>query len=261
MIDTHEDEYNQNVTAMLELIWGKGFMAPGGVGNVKRILEGLDLTGKRVLEIGSGLGGGALLMAKQYGAQVIGLEVEAPLVDRAREYASETKLDHKVEFRLVDPGPLEIDNDSVDVVYSSGVFIHIEDKPSMFRDVLRVLKPGGLLVAYDWLKEPGELSEAMHEWMRLEELTFYLDALENYSLMLRDAGFKEVKTTDASNWYATEARREYEQMKGPLYDPITDLVGDERRDHFLDDWAAMVRVLEAGELRSGYFSARKPLSQ
>jgi len=50
-------------------------------------------------------------------------------------------------------------------------------------------------------------------------------------------------------------------MKGPLYDPITDLVGDERRDHFLDDWAAMVRVLEAGELRSGYFSARKPLSQ
>ncbi|MGB5708051.1 MAG: hypothetical protein WBM41_14620 [Arenicellales bacterium] len=66
---------------------------------------------------------------------------------------------------------------------------------------------------------------------------------------------------DASNWCPSEARSEYEQMIGPLYDPITDLVGGENCDHFLYDRSSMVRVLEAGELWIGYYSARNLLSQ
>jgi len=258
MSDTHQEEYDENLTAMLELIWGKGFMAPGGQGNVRRIVEGLELSGKSVLEIGCGLGGGAILLADQYGASVLGLEVEAPLVDCARAYAAGAGVDDQVEIRLVEPGPLDIDDASIDVVYSSGVFIHVEDKLAMFKDLLRVLKPGGALTAYDWLKGPGPLSPAMHEWIRLEELTFSLDTLENYASLLRDAGFEEVRATDASNWYAVNARLEYEQMTGPLHNQITDLVGDKKRDHFFEDWAAMVRVLETGELRSGYLRADKP---
>ena len=42
---------------MLELIWGEGFMAPGGPAKVDDLVSGLDLQGKRVLDIGSGLGG------------------------------------------------------------------------------------------------------------------------------------------------------------------------------------------------------------
>ncbi|MEJ2178185.1 MAG: methyltransferase domain-containing protein [Gammaproteobacteria bacterium] len=258
MSDKHQDEYDANMIALLELFWGKAFMAPGGEGNVNRILDGLDLRNKKVLEIGSGLGGGALVMARDYGAEVVGFEVEAPLVDRAREYAANEGLQDKVEFRVVDPGPLQIADCSVDVVYSSGVFIHIEDKSKFFRDILRVLKPGGVLAAYDWLKGPGPLSEAMHDWIRLEELTFYLDTLENYASMFEGAGFEHVTTTDASTWYAREARREYELMKGPLFDQVTALIGQKKRDHFIKDWAAMVRVLESGELRSGYIRAQRP---
>ncbi len=258
MTDVHVNEYNENVTAMLELVWGRGFMAPGGEGNVHRIVEGIDLTDRTVLEIGSGTGGGALVLAGQYGARVIGLEIEAPLVDRARKYASEAGLDDRVEFRLVKPGPLMIDDGGIDIVYSSGVIIHIEDKPALFSDVLRVLKPRGIFTAYDWLKGPGPLSPAMYEWIRLEELTFYLDTLESYEKALAECGFLEVATRDASDWYAAEAKREYERMNEPLYDQITDLVGAQSRDHFLKDWSAMVRVLQSGELRSGYFRGTKP---
>ncbi len=261
MSDAHQDEYDANMIALLELFWGKAFMAPGGEGNVNRILDGLDLRNKQVLEIGSGLGGGALLMAKEYGAQVIGFEVEAALVDHARKYAAQEGLQDNIEFRLVEPGPLDMDDGSVDVVYSSGVFIHIEDKPELFRDILRVLRPGGVLAAYDWLKGPGPLSEAMHEWIRLEELTFYLDTLENYRSMLEEAGFDQVTTTDASSWYTREARREYELMKGSLFEQVTRLIGKEKRDHFIEDWAAMVRVLESGELRSGYIRAQRSFPQ
>lgn len=259
MTDAHQDEYNENVTTLLEIMWGRGFMAPGGEGNVRRIVDGLDLTDRTVLEIGSGIGGGAMALASNHGARVIGLEVEAPLVERAVKYAAEAGLDDRIEFRLVEPGPFAVDSGSIDVVYSSGVIIHIEDKAAIFREVLRVLKPGGVITAYDWLKGPGPLSEAMHEWILLEELTFYLDTLENYGSLLTECGFEDVTTTDASAWYAAEACREHERMKGPLYDQMSETLGARLRDHFLEDWAALVGVLQSGELRSGYFRGKKPV--
>ena len=259
MSDDQDEEYDANITAMLELIWGRGFMAPGGEGNVHRILEGLNLEDKRVLEIGSGLGGGALVMARDYGAHVVGIDVEAPLVEQANKYAEDAGMAGNLEFMVVKPGPLKFEEDSFDIVYSSGVFIHIEDKPALFKEILRLLKPGGILTAYDWLKGPGPLSEDMIEWIRLEELTFYLDTLDHYATMLINSGFENVRTTDASDWYTAEARREYERITGPLLASVTELVGGKKREHFIKDWAAMVKVLESGELRSGYFRATSPL--
>ena len=53
---SHENEYFPNMVTMLELIWGDGYMAPGGPGNVARLLDGIDTQGKRILDIGCGPG-------------------------------------------------------------------------------------------------------------------------------------------------------------------------------------------------------------
>jgi cyclopropane fatty-acyl-phospholipid synthase-like methyltransferase len=150
MAEPHKDEYDVQMD-ILELIWGEGFMAPGGEGNVHRIVDGLDLSGRTVLEIGSGLGGGALVLAQQYGARVIGMDVEEGLVERARRYAAKKGVLDQVEFRLVKPGPFAVDDASVDVVYASGVLIHMADKPETLTQVYPALKPGGVLAGYDWL--------------------------------------------------------------------------------------------------------------
>ena len=52
----HENEYYDNMVTMLELIWGEGYMAPGGPGNVARMLEGTSPGSKRILDIGCGSG-------------------------------------------------------------------------------------------------------------------------------------------------------------------------------------------------------------
>ena len=59
----HTNEYHQSVVKMLEVIWGKGYMAPGRAGNVKKMLEGIPTAGKNILDIGSGLGGPAIDMS------------------------------------------------------------------------------------------------------------------------------------------------------------------------------------------------------
>ena len=96
--------YELDYIPIMDLVWGKGFTAPGGEGNVDRIVEGVDLQGKRVLELGSGAGGGTLVLASKYGANVVGLELEATLVELSRQYAREAGLSDKIEFRCLDIG-------------------------------------------------------------------------------------------------------------------------------------------------------------
>lgn len=258
-MDNSEGEgYEVDFLSMVELLWGKGFIAPGGEGNVDRIVEGIDLTGKDVLEIGSGLGGGTMVLAGKYGARVLGLEIEAPLVERATQYAREAGLADRIEFRHVQPGAFPVADGSMDVFYNSGVLVHFEDKRAALADAYRILKPGGMVLGYDWLNGIDRVSEAMRHWLKVAGLIAFPDTLENYAAFLRDAGFEDVSTSDASDWYKQRAGEEYEQMTGPLYEKMAELANAEARDQLIEEWRALLVVLNNGELRSGYFRGGKP---
>lgn len=108
----HEGEYHDGMIALLELVWGEGFMAPGGPGNVARMVEGLDVRDRLVLDIGSGLGGPATALAQDFGARVVGLDLEAPLVTRASARALALGLEDQVRFEVVYGGPLPFEDRS-----------------------------------------------------------------------------------------------------------------------------------------------------
>lgn len=254
----HQDEYHDAMIDMLELIWGQGFLIPAGPENVRRTVAGLDLRDKQVLDIGSGIGGPALLLAAEMGARVTGIDLEGPLVARARAYAEAAGLAGRVEFRQVSAGPLPFDDASFDVVYSSGVFTQVEDKPGMFREVFRVLRPGGHFICYDWMKGDEPYSEDMRYWFKLEGLTYAMETLERHGEILGEAGFAEIALEDDQQAYRDLCHREFDQMQGPLKAQMVALLGREKQEHFLENWRAMVVVLDKGELRPGFYRARKP---
>ena len=254
----HEDEYHDALVDMLELIWGRGFMIPDGPRNVRRTVAGLDIRGKAVLDIGSGLGGPALLMAGEMGARVTGIDLEEPLVARARSYAAEAGLDDRIEFRQVEAGPLPFEDGAFAVVYSSGAFTQVEDKAGMFAEVFRVLEPGGVFACYDWMKGDGPYSDDMHYWFKMEGLTFAMETLEAHGRILRDAGFAHIELEDDGQAYRELCRREYEQMQGPLSARMIEMLGREAQEHFLENWRAMLVVLDKGELRPGFYRGRTP---
>lgn len=254
----HEAEYYDNMVKLLELIWGEGYMAPGGPGNVAKLLRGTDAQGKKILDIGCGLGGPAIEMARSHDASVVGIDLEAPLIERATSDAITAGLNDRCHFQLVEPGPLAFDNASFDVVVSSGAVTQTPDKPSMFAEILRVLRPGGWFTCYEWMGDGSAYSEDMQRWIELEELTYDFKTLEEYDGLLSVAGFSEVEVTDASDWYRAEARREYELIRGDLYPKMVDLLGQHDADHFVEDWRAMVVVIESGEMRQGYCRGRCP---
>jgi SAM-dependent methyltransferase len=106
-VSKDETEYTDEFAAGLELIWGEGFLSPGGPEEVGPILRGVDLGGKEVLDIGSGLGGPSLCLASRHGAgRVVGIDLEPLNVARATAYAATDSQPGRVTFQAVDGGNL-----------------------------------------------------------------------------------------------------------------------------------------------------------
>lgn len=255
---THENEYHDNMITLLQLVWGEGYMAPGGPGNVARMLRGIARPGDHILDIGCGIGGPALEMARSFGARVTGIDLEQPLVERATRAAAKLGLSEQVSFRQVQVGPLDFPDGEFDLVVSAGALTQTSDKAAVFRECFRVLRPDGHISLYDWTKSEADISADMRYWFKMEGLTYSLETLDAYAGHLADAGFVDIEVEDASDWYRQQVNREYQLMKGELYPRMVDLLGQQSADHFVENWRAMVVVCESGEMRQGYCRARRP---
>lgn len=255
---SHEIEYDEAMITSLELIWGQGFMAPGGEGHVRKMVKGIETQNKRLLDIGTGLGGPAFILSEKYGIHVVGIDIEKHLIEIAKKRAIELGLEKNTDFKFVKPGPLDFPDESFDIVLSSGAFTQVAKKKEMYQECLRVLKPGGHLTCYDWMKPEGDYSEDMLYWFELEGLTYAMETPERHAELLEEVGFSNVEILDASEWYRKQAKEEYSLLKGALGPKIVKLLGQENGEHFMETWRAMVVVCDKGEMLQVYARGQKP---
>jgi SAM-dependent methyltransferase len=248
-------EYDEGMLALLQIIWGDGFLSPGGEDELARLLEGSDISGCTVLDIGCGLGAlDELLIARHRARSVVGVDIDPALLTLMERRVERVGLADRIRG-----GPLPFAEASFDVVFSKDSMVQIPDKPKIFGEVLRVLRPGGRFIASDWLRGgTGAYSPEMMEFFRLEGIAYNMTTLEESAAALRAAGFVDVEIRDRHGWYLTLAQRELEAMEGPLKAIIVSRIGAERAQHFIDDWRQLVVVVRRGELRPGHMKATKP---
>jgi ubiquinone/menaquinone biosynthesis C-methylase UbiE len=253
-------EYDDGMQALLQIIWGDGFLSPGGTGEVAHLLEGSDIAGCTVLDIGCGLGViDELLVAKYAAASVVGIDIDPSLLASMRERVERARLTDRIRAVQVTGGPLPFADGSFDVVFSKDSLVQIPDKPAIFAEVLRVLRPGGRFIASDWLRGgAAEYSAEMLEFFRLEGIAYNMATLAESAAALRIAGFEGVEIRDRHEWYSDLAQRELQAMEGRLNPVIVRRIGAERARHFIDNWRQLVVVLKRGELRPGHLKAAKP---
>ncbi len=252
-------EYDDNLVSLLEMIWGEGYLSPGGPDEVAKLVEGVSLEGKRILDIGCGTGGIDQLLVEQHRAgHIVGIDVEASVITKAVSRAQRRELYDRLSFQHVEAGELPFEEASFDVVFSKDAIIHIADKQFIAQQAYRVLRPGGQFIASDWMKSEGPVSAELAHYIELEDLGFGMGSLTEYRTALVNAGFVDLHFNDRNAWYREVAKQEHATLSGSMYRRLVDKIGKTSADQGIAVWEAMLVVLDRGELRPTHWKATKP---
>lgn len=152
--------------------------------------------GQTVLDLGSGGGIDCFLAAKQVGetGRVIGIDMTSAMIEKARANKHNLGAEN-VEFRLGEIEHIPAANDTADVVISNCVINLSPDKPQVFREAFRVLRPGGRLAVSDIVTDgplPEEIKNNLSAWAGC--VAGALDA-SDYVAAIEAAGFVDVELT------------------------------------------------------------------
>jgi arsenite methyltransferase len=153
--------------------------------------------GEVVVDLGCGGGLDVLLAAKRVGptGKAIGIDMTPDMIARAKAGAVQVGATN-VEFHLAQINQLPLPDASVDCVISNCVINLVPDKSQVFREILRVLKPGGRLVVSDIaLKQPLP-EEVVHDVQAYVGCIAGAILIGDYERLLRDAGFEAVVVQD-----------------------------------------------------------------
>ena len=188
-----------------------------------------------VLDLGSGAGFDCFLAAAKVGLEgkVIGVDMTPEMLEKARANAKESGVEN-VEFRLGEIENIPVADNAVDVVISNCVINLSADKPRVFQEVYRVLKPGGRIAVSDiaLLKElPRKTQESIEAYVGCVSGALTVDTLQNTveASGLRDVSIS-VKGSSACICFDT---------KDPIGRAILDSLGE---NESLDDYVVSVFI-------------------
>ncbi len=256
---TDEGHYGPKQLNLLKIVWGEGFLSPGGTDEIDEIVSNTNLIGKSVLDIGCGCGGAAFHLIKKHGAKFVeGIDPEPLVIKTAEQLAKKNHLSEYTKFKCTDAGPFQYSPETFDVVFSKEVFLHIPDKEELLKDIHRILKPGGIIVVSDWMRsDENTPSKQMKDYIDAEGLDMLMCSLKKYEELLKLTKFTDIEIRDRNEWYLKKAKKEINDIEGPLYKKIVDVLGEEETIGAIDIWKKLIGVLEIGEHRPGHFKGIK----
>lgn len=213
------------------------------------------------LDFGSGVGGPTCHMTKVSGASFVGVTNNDRCTQQARQNAAALGLSGKAHFLTLDDTGyknLPFPSNAFDVVTFYESVCHLPDKAAFFRDVARVLKPGGRISAMDWLQRPFGEHQTEEQIMKLMQpvnefgVIPWHGTLENYQKMMQDAG---LVVTLAQDLYA--GVKCWNKVSDKEHEDWLTYEGTEE-DFFRNGKKALDAARHAGVFTVGMFVAEKP---
>ena len=185
--------------------------------------SGLDKLpkGSRILDVGCGIGGSSRILSNDYGFDVIGISISQEQIKRANELTTNSDF---CRFEVMNALDLKFDKGSFDGVWSVEAGPHIFDKQTFADEMLRVLRPGGVLAIADWnqrdsIKNPFNflekliMNQLLIQWTHPE-----FSSIEGFKKNLLNSPYCG-GSVDTSNWtkYTIQSWNEsiYEGFRRP----------------------------------------------
>ena len=204
--------YYNLATDFYEYGWGRSFhFAPRVPGesfresierHERNMADVLGLKpGMVVADLGCGVGGPLLEIARHSGARIVGVNTNAYQLEHARRFAEEAGLTHLVEFMLCDFTNVDAPDWSFDAVYSIEASAHAPDKVNVYGEAYRLLKPGGHFGVYEYcMTERFDPNDPLHVRIKADlQLGGALLAIDDRQTVddaLHTVGFEVLETRD-----------------------------------------------------------------
>ncbi|MEZ5734999.1 MAG: methyltransferase domain-containing protein [Novosphingobium sp.] len=171
-----------------------------------------DLSGKEMIDLGSGYGGAARVLAGEHGARVTCLNLSTVENERNRALTGQAGLSDRITVVDGSYDAMPFDDASFDVAWSQDAILHAPDRSAVLDEVARVLKPGGIFVLHDPMQADGladtSALQPIYDRIHLPDLAsigFYRDGLTA-------RGFSEVETEVLTHQLGTHYRRVREEL-------------------------------------------------
>lgn len=168
----------------------------GGAEATDALLDPLGITPRtRVLDIGSGIGGTARHIASRHGARVTGIDLTPAFVETANALSAMCGLDGQTAYSVASAYELPVADGGADLATMIHVGMNIDDKFRLFKEVARVLAPGGRFAVFDIMTRSDEPHDFPVPWASAADHSFVAHP-EDYRRAAARAGLELVHQRD-----------------------------------------------------------------
>jgi ubiquinone/menaquinone biosynthesis C-methylase UbiE len=177
-----------------------GSFHPGGEELTLHLGRTLGITkDHKVLDIACGSGTSALALAKEFGCNVVGIDLSEMNLEKARASAKEERLENLVEFKISDAEKIDLPSETFDFVVCECALCTFPDTETAVKEMFRVLKPGGKVGITDVIIE-RELPESLNNIVSMVLCIAGARSRDGYVDILMDGGFKSIEYEDQSHY-------------------------------------------------------------
>lgn len=174
---------------------GKRVIHPGGRRSTEELLQRADFQpSQHVLDVGCGVGTTAIEIARRYGCRVTAVDISPIMLGRAQANVHAAGLDGKITVERGDIMALQFPDNSFNRVLAEAVTMFV-DRPQAARELVRVCRPGGRVLATEFLWRKPPTPEARQTFLGEVCPGMTFDTLEDWLQIYRTAGLQEVQVT------------------------------------------------------------------
>jgi SAM-dependent methyltransferase len=234
-----------------ELIWSDGFSFPGGSEHVLKLVKPMGLNKeKTMLDLNSGLGGAARVIAKAFGTYVTGMDASPTLAQAGMAASEKAGLSKKAVIESYDPLTVILPQRKFDAVFARLVFLPLENKKRLLAQVEQSLKPGGQLMFLEFaLGAAGAKSPVLDAWIKGEDHPPYPITIDEYAEELKqlkmDVRVAEDMTAEFRGLVLEGWGRLAQALKPKSLDP------EEAKGltHEVELWSRRIAAFDSGDLK------------